>query len=186
MGRAIAKIGDLQTPKKPKTTFTVGTVQGGTSVNAIAGDAEMEVDMRSDDNAPLLEIEAKILKAVKDAVAEENARWASDKIGVEIKLVGDRPAGIQPLETPTVQAAFLATGALGMKPRAEGASSTDSNLPNQPGDTGRDARPRRQGRRQSLARRMVGPDRRLPRPPAAFPDAVDAGRHRGRRQTVIA
>ena len=129
MGRAIAKIGDLQTPKKPKTTFTVGTVQGGTSVNAIAGDAEMEVDMRSDDNAPLLEIEAKILKAVKDAVAEENARWASDKIGVEIKLVGDRPAGIQPLETPTVQAAFLATGALGMKPRAEGASSTDSNLP---------------------------------------------------------
>ena len=52
------------------------------------------------------EIEAKILKAVKDAVAEENARWASDKISVEIKLVGDRPAGIQPLETPTVQAAF--------------------------------------------------------------------------------
>jgi len=104
-------------------------VQGGTSVNAIAGDAEMEVDMRSDDNTPLLEIEAKIFKAVKDAVAEENARWASDKIDVEIKLVGDRPAGIQPLETPTVQAAFLATGALGMKPRAEGASSTDSNLP---------------------------------------------------------
>ena len=129
MGRAIAKIGDLKTPPKPKTTFTVGTVQGGTSVNAIAGDAEMEVDMRSDDNAPLLEIEAKILKAVKDAVAEENARWASDRITVEIKLVGDRPAGIQPLETPTVQAAFMATSAIGLKPRAENASSTDSNLP---------------------------------------------------------
>ncbi len=129
MGRAIAKIGDLKTPPKPKTTFTVGTVQGGTSVNAIAGDAAMEVDMRSDDNAPLLEIEAQILKAVKDAVAEENARWASDRITVEIKLVGDRPAGIQPLETPTVQAAFMATSAIGLKPRAEGASSTDSNLP---------------------------------------------------------
>jgi tripeptide aminopeptidase len=129
MGRAIAKIGDLQTPAKPKTTFTVGTVQGGTSVNAIAGDAEMEVDMRSDDNAPLLEIEAKILKAVKDAVVEENARWKSTRISVEIKLVGDRPAGIQSLETPTVQAAFMATAALGLKPAAEGASSTDSNLP---------------------------------------------------------
>jgi tripeptide aminopeptidase len=129
MGRAIAKIGELQTPKTPKTTFTVGTVQGGTSVNAIAGEAEMEIDMRSDDNAPLLEIEAKILNAIKAAVTEENARWASDKISVDIKLVGDRPAGVQPLETPTVQAAFLATRALGMTPRAEGASSTDSNLP---------------------------------------------------------
>ncbi len=129
MGRAIARISDLKTPQKPKTTFTVGTVQGGTSVNAIAGDAEMEIDMRADDNAPLLEIEARIIKAIKDAVAEENARWASDKITVDIKLVGDRPAGIQPLETPPVQAAFLATSAIGLKPRAEGASSTDSNLP---------------------------------------------------------
>jgi len=129
MGRAIAKIGDLQTPKKPKTTFTVGTVQGGTSVNAIAGDAEMEVDMRADDNAPLLEIEAKILQAIKDAVAAENARWASDKISVDIKLVGDRPAGTQSIDTPTVQAAFMATSALGLAPKAESASSTDSNLP---------------------------------------------------------
>src|SRR3954469_2053496 len=39
MGRAIAKISDLQTPSDPKTTFTVGTVSGGTSVNAIAGEA---------------------------------------------------------------------------------------------------------------------------------------------------
>jgi tripeptide aminopeptidase len=129
MGRAIAKIGDLQTPKKPKTTFTVGTVKGGTSVNAIAGDAEMEVDMRSDGNAPLVEIEAKILKAIKDAVAEENARWVSDKITVDIKLVGDRPTGIQSIDSPIVQAAFLATRALGLKPRAEDAGSTDSNLP---------------------------------------------------------
>ena len=41
MGRAIAKIADVQTPKDPKTTFTVGTVTGGTSVNAIAADATM-------------------------------------------------------------------------------------------------------------------------------------------------
>ncbi|MDB5580406.1 MAG: peptidase, partial [Bradyrhizobium sp.] len=47
MGRAIAKISELQTPSDPKTTFTVGTVVGGTSVNAIAAEARMAVDMRS-------------------------------------------------------------------------------------------------------------------------------------------
>src|SRR3712207_7931726 len=41
-------IGDLETPKEPKTTFTVGTVRGGTSVNAIASEARMAVDIRSD------------------------------------------------------------------------------------------------------------------------------------------
>ena len=47
MGRAIAKISELQPPSDPKTTFTVGTVSGGTSVNAIAAEAKMAVDMRS-------------------------------------------------------------------------------------------------------------------------------------------
>jgi tripeptide aminopeptidase len=47
MGRAIARIADLETPAEPKTTFTVGTVRGGTSVNAIAGEAHMTVDLRS-------------------------------------------------------------------------------------------------------------------------------------------
>jgi tripeptide aminopeptidase len=129
MGRAIAKIGDLQTPADPKTTFTVGTVKGGTSVNAIAGDAEMEVDLRSDDTGSLLAIEAAVLGAAEAAVAEENARWSSEQISVKIERVGDRPAGIQPIDSPVVQAAFLATGAVGLKAVAGGASSTDSNLP---------------------------------------------------------
>jgi len=57
MGRAIAKISELETPSEPKTTFTVGTVRGGTSVNAIAGEARMTVDMRSNDTEQLLELE---------------------------------------------------------------------------------------------------------------------------------
>jgi acetylornithine deacetylase/succinyl-diaminopimelate desuccinylase-like protein len=129
MGRAIARIGDVKTPRQPKTTFTVGTVRGGTSVNAIAGDAEMEIDMRSNDNAALVRLEAEIMQAIKYAVADENARWGSDKITVESKLVGDRPAGIQSIDSPIVQAAFLATRAIGLKPKATDASSTDSNLP---------------------------------------------------------
>src|SRR6266566_4575566 len=75
MGRAIAKISDLQTPSEPKTTFTVGTVGGGTSVNAIAGEARMAVDMRSNSTDELLKLEARLLDQVKQSVADENARW---------------------------------------------------------------------------------------------------------------
>src|ERR1700722_15212838 len=86
MGRAIAKISDLQTPSDPRTTFTVGTVSGGTSVNAIASEARMAVDMRSNSTEELLKLEAKLLDLVRQAVAEENARWKSDKLVLDIKL----------------------------------------------------------------------------------------------------
>jgi acetylornithine deacetylase/succinyl-diaminopimelate desuccinylase-like protein len=128
MGRAIAKISELQTPPEPKTTFTVGTVVGGTSVNAIAAEARMAVDMRSDSTEELLKLEERLLDLVKQAVAEENARWKSDKITVEIKLIGDRPAGIVALDSPIVQATQRAVAAVTRAPRVTFAgSSTDSN-----------------------------------------------------------
>ena len=128
MGRAIGKISELQTPKEPKTTFTVGTVSGGTSVNAIAAEARMAVDMRSDSTEELLKLEARLLDLVKDAVREENARWNSDKIAVEIKLIGDRPAGIVALDSPIVQATQRAVTTITRAPRVTFAgSSTDSN-----------------------------------------------------------
>jgi acetylornithine deacetylase/succinyl-diaminopimelate desuccinylase-like protein len=129
MGRAIAKISDLQTPSEPKTTFTVGTVGGGTSVNAIAGEARMAVDMRSDSTEELLKLEARLLELVKQAVVEENARWKSDKITVETKLIGDRPAGIVALDSPIVEATKRAVSVISRAPRVTFAgSSTDSNL----------------------------------------------------------
>jgi tripeptide aminopeptidase len=128
MGRAIAKISDLQTPSDPKTTFTVGTVSGGTSVNAIASEARMAVDMRSNSTEELLKLEARLLDLVKQAVVEENARWNSDKLSVEIKLIGDRPAGTTPLDSPIVQATQRAVTVLTRAPRVTFAgSSTDSN-----------------------------------------------------------
>jgi acetylornithine deacetylase/succinyl-diaminopimelate desuccinylase-like protein len=128
MGRAIAKISELQPPPEPKTTFTVGTVAGGTSVNAIAAEARMAVDMRSDSTEELLKLEARLLDLVKDAVREENARWKSDKIAVEIKLIGDRPAGMVALDSPIVQATQRAVAAITRAPRVSFAgSSTDSN-----------------------------------------------------------
>lgn len=130
MGRAIAKIADVETPKEPKTTFTVGTVSGGTSVNAIAAKAQMLLDMRSNSQEELLNVEGKILPLIQEAVNEENARWNSDKkVSAEIKLVGDRPAGSQPLDTIVVQAAWLSTKAIGQEPQLTSASSTNANLP---------------------------------------------------------
>jgi tripeptide aminopeptidase len=129
MGRAIAKISDLQTLSDPKTTFTVGTVTGGTSVNAIAAEARMTVDMRSNSTEELLKLEARLLDLVKQAVAEENARWNSDKMTLEIKLIGDRPAGVVAIDSPIVQATQRAVTVITRAPRVTLAgSSTDSNL----------------------------------------------------------
>src|SRR3954468_12486783 len=128
MGRAIAKISELQTPSDPKTTFTVGTVSGGTSVNAIAGEAKMAIDMRSNSTGELLKLEARLLDLVKQAVVEENARWNTDKMTVEIRLIGDRPAGIVAMDSPIVQATQRAVSVITGGPRVTFAgSSTDSN-----------------------------------------------------------
>jgi len=129
MGRAIAKISELQPPSDPKTTFTVGTVVGGTSVNAIAAEARMAVDMRSNSTEELLKLEARLLDLVKEAVADENARWKSDKLAVEARMIGDRPAGIVSMDSPIVVATQRAVAAVTRAPRVTFAgSSTDSNI----------------------------------------------------------
>jgi acetylornithine deacetylase/succinyl-diaminopimelate desuccinylase-like protein len=128
MGRAIAKIADIRTPAVPKTTFTVGTVGGGTSVNTIAPDARMAVDIRSDQMQPLLETEKKILAAVEEAVAEENKRWNVNTLTASTRLIGDRPGGSTPPDSTIVQAAVRANTAFGNKTVLTGAS-TDANVP---------------------------------------------------------
>lgn len=130
MGRAIARIADIQTPETPRTTFTVGTVTGGTSINAIAGDASFDLDMRSVGMPQLLATEAQALKAIQLAVDEENARWKHElKVSVKIEPVGTRPAGSQAADSPIIQAAILALGSVGVKPLLEAPASTDANLP---------------------------------------------------------
>jgi tripeptide aminopeptidase len=129
MGRAIAKISDLETPAAPKTTFTVGTVRGGTAVNAIAGEAHMTVDMRSNSTEELLKLKTRVLALANEAAAEENRRWGSDKINVEPKLIGDRPAGVVAEDFPLVETARRSAAAIARGPRIVLAgSSTDSNL----------------------------------------------------------
>ena len=74
MGRAIAQIADIRVPTKPKTTFNVGIVRGGTSVNSIPFEASMDVDMRSESAASLASLDAQVQRALTRALAAENAR----------------------------------------------------------------------------------------------------------------
>lgn len=129
LGRAIAKIGDFQVPSEPKTTFNVGRVGGGTSINSIAFEAWAEVDMRSADPAALLSVDANFHRAVDAALEEENLRWSNrGKLAVDKTLVGDRPAGRTAANSPVVQAAVSVTTALGLPVNLD-EGSTDSNIP---------------------------------------------------------
>ena len=129
MGRAIAKIADVRPPSEPKTTFTVGKARGGTAVNAIAGEARMAIDMRSNDENALRTQEQHIFQLCKEAVAEENRRWASTAITVDVAVLGKRPAGATPADAPIVQIARMATAStLEGATITLSASSTDSNI----------------------------------------------------------
>ena len=128
MGRAIARIDNFEVPKNPKTTFNVGRVGGGTSVNAIPFDAWMEVDMRSADKDSLETINAKYKAAVQEAVDEENKRWGKGTITVDNAVVGYRPAGSTPADSDIVKTALAVTKLFGGAGRI-GESSTDSNVP---------------------------------------------------------
>jgi len=129
MGRAIAKIDALEVPRQPKTTFNVGRVGGGTSVNAIPFEAWMEVDMRSADPASLKALDGKFNAAVKQAVVEENQRWGNrGPVKVAAELVGVRPAGQTPKDSPIVLTALGVSRALQIEEVLH-EGSTDSNVP---------------------------------------------------------
>jgi acetylornithine deacetylase/succinyl-diaminopimelate desuccinylase-like protein len=128
LGRAMAKIADFEVPREPKTTFNVGRIGGGTSVNAIPFEAWAEVDMRSADPSALQFLDAKFKKAIDDAVNEENKRWGSRQLSADVQLVGDRPAGRTAADAAIVTATVSATKALGL-PVTLDEGSTDSNIP---------------------------------------------------------
>jgi tripeptide aminopeptidase len=129
MGGAIAKFSRLTVPAAPKTTFGVGVVRGGTSINSIPAHVEMDVDMRSESCAELKKVNESFLAIVRDAVAEENTARSTreGRIAADPKLIGDRPCGETPLDSPIVQTTAAVVKAFGLTPRYS-ISSTDSNV----------------------------------------------------------
>ncbi|CAN5728504.1 M20/M25/M40 family metallo-hydrolase [soil metagenome] len=120
MGRIIAAIADLKVPANPKTTFNVGTVSGGTSVNTIAPIASALVDMRSTDAGELEKLSGQVRKIIETKPGQ----------GLEsvIEIVGERPAGSMPKDAPFAKLAADAIRWIGLNPEYQ-ALSTNMNIP---------------------------------------------------------
>lgn len=130
IGRAISRLAGYPAPKEPRTTYNVGRIEGGTSVNAIPGNAAMEVDVRSTAEAELWRLDAFFRRSMREAADEENAtkRLGDPVLELKVELIGERPTGETPPDSPLVELALEATKRLGVEPRLD-QSSTDSNLP---------------------------------------------------------
>jgi acetylornithine deacetylase/succinyl-diaminopimelate desuccinylase-like protein len=130
IGRAIAKLSAYPIPIEPRTSFNVGRVVGGTSVNAIPTEASMEVDLRSATEDELVRIDAYFRRTVREAIDNENLnrRSGTEPLNLQLKLIGTRPGGETSLEMAIAQVAFEATHLVGVTPCSEQAS-TDANLP---------------------------------------------------------
>lgn len=126
-------IGHLAPPSEPYTTFNIGTIKGGTSVNTIAPNCEVDIDIRSIANEELLKLEAQIFEALDAGVAEENKRWGITNSDNMVKLtktqIGDRPAGARGGDCPVIQCALSAQKILGIELTQYGPSATDANAP---------------------------------------------------------
>lgn len=132
LGRAIhyfAVDADKFTQEGIRTTYNVGVISGGTSVNSIPFESWMEVDMRSESPERVEGIDQLLQAAVQRALQEENKmkRHGPD-LEVDVKLIGDRPAGGNEPSTALVQRAMAATTFIGAEPALR-VGSTNSNIP---------------------------------------------------------
>ena len=115
MGEAIAKFSRMHVPVEPRTTFNVGVVSGGTSVNSIPSEVSMDVDLRSESCAELKKVNDAFLALVRQAVDGENGARSTreGKVEADPKLIGDRPCGETPPTSPIVQTVSAAVKAFG-------------------------------------------------------------------------
>ena len=129
-GRAITKLASFPVPQQPRTTFNVGRIEGGSSVNSIPHEATFEVDLRSESAAELLKLDAFFRRAVREATEDENGvrRAGHRPLELTVQSIGERPSGKTPADSRLVQSAVEATRAVGAQGRLNQAS-TDSNMP---------------------------------------------------------
>lgn len=134
LGRAVTRFDELAAeytarPGVPRTSYNVGRIGGGTSVNSIAFEAWMEVDMRSENTEALDGIDVLFRQAMQEGVDEANqVRRRGEELTVEVDKIGDRPSGEITEDEIFVQRAIAATELTGGLATL-GRSSTDSNIP---------------------------------------------------------
>jgi tripeptide aminopeptidase len=132
LSRAIARLSEVELAAAPRTTVNVGTIEGGTAINAIPEQASARFDFRSVDPEQLIRLEVELYRAVEDAVMEANrdAGQAVGKNGLSfsIEKIGARPAGELAEESPLYETLRAVDRHLNIRtePRI---ASTDANIP---------------------------------------------------------
>lgn len=128
LAETIGAMGHMQVPAGTRTSWNVGVISGGTSVNAIPAALRALVDLRSDDPKALATIDQQFKGAVAAAVSHENAARSTRRgpVAAELKPIGDRPAGRTAPDAPIVRKAAAAMRAAGRTPDLD-AQSTDAN-----------------------------------------------------------
>jgi acetylornithine deacetylase/succinyl-diaminopimelate desuccinylase-like protein len=132
LGEAISnfvKVADEYTSEGPKTSYNVGVISGGTSINSIPFESVMQIDIRSLDPKRLDAMEALLQTAVQKALVQQNnTKRQGPDLSVEIDKIGNRPSGELSDQLPLVQRTLAATIAFGTKPYLT-RGSTNSNIP---------------------------------------------------------
>ena len=122
LGRIITEISQMKVPRKPKTTYNVGVIEGGTSINTIAETASFLLDLRSEEPKSL-ELLLLQVKGILDGYRQQ------PHIEVEMSQIGDRPAGGISKDAPLIQWTADALRHLGIQNAEYSPSSTDANIP---------------------------------------------------------
>ncbi len=138
LSQAITRLGALDLPDAPRTTFNVGTIDGGTSVNAIPERATASFDLRSTDPRQLIRLEVELHRAIEDAVIHanrdhaerraSNSRAAAGPVKFAIEKIGDRPAGSLPEHSRLLDLLYAVDRQLGLRTETR-VASTDANIP---------------------------------------------------------
>jgi len=116
----VTKLTALPLPDTPRTTLNVGRMGGGTSINAIAADAWLELDLRSESLQVLTEL-ARTVEQLIETASRLEAR-------MEAEVIGQRPAGDLPASHPLVRLAEDCLNEQGIEPKLM-IGSTDANVP---------------------------------------------------------
>jgi len=129
--RASVRFINTKVPDSPRTTFNLGQVEGGTSVNSIPFEAKLKVDLRSESEAEIKRLETALRECVAAGVKDEmdNARERTrGKLDWKVNLIGIRPGGELAADSALLAALRAADDAVGNESRIE-RSSTDANIP---------------------------------------------------------
>ena len=138
LAAALAQFAEVPIPDDPRTTLSVGTISGGTSVNSIPESATATIDLRSTDAGQLLRLEVALHRAVEDAVNNWNAKsktstganpnQADRPLTFKISKIGDRPAAALPDDSPILEALRAVDRHLRLRTDLR-LGSTDANIP---------------------------------------------------------